>query len=76
MINPSVNRYLWHGDPFSSKTIPIAFKNIQLPKKYGGLGILNIKLWNSAAMSRYFNLLLSQNANLWANWVKSNLIKS
>lgn len=75
MIKRAMNRFLWHGDPFSTKLIPIAFSKIQIPKKHGGLGITDIKLWNIAAMGRYIDLITTHSKTLWAVWIRSNVIK-
>lgn len=74
MINSAMNRFLWHGDPFSKKLVPIAFHKVQLPKEYGGLGIINIKLWNIASIAKYYNLLFASSPYLWATWIKNNAI--
>lgn len=74
MINRALARFLWHGDPNMKKIVPIALHKIQLPKRVGGLGIQNLKIWNIAAMSKYYDLLLSGSGNLWAGWVRKNLI--
>lgn len=75
MVNSALARFLWHGDPFSKKLIPISFWKAQLPKNLRGLGITNIKTWNKAAISTYFDNLLSCSPDQWTQWVLNNLIR-
>jgi hypothetical protein len=74
MISSALNKFLWHGDPFSRKLIPISFYKLFDAKKYGGLGITNIFQWNKAAISVYFNKIFAADKNLWSQWINHNLI--
>jgi hypothetical protein len=74
MITSALNKFLWHGDPFSKKLIPISFNKLFDSKKHGGLGITNICQWNRAAISVYYNKIFTTDNNLWSQWVNHNLI--
>lgn len=76
MITSALNKFFWHGDPFSKKLIPFAFHKLYDDKKLGGLGITNLCMWNKAAMSTYFERLFSNEKGLWAQWIHSNMIGS
>lgn len=68
MLNMTFNHFLWHVNPFSKKLIPIAYPKLLLPLKQGGLGIINLELWNQTAASHYVNLILNKSDSLWAQW--------
>jgi hypothetical protein len=68
MLNRAFNHFLWHGNIFSTKLIPIAYKKIIVPLNKGGLGIINLKLWNIATTSQLVNKLLSSSMGMWEKW--------
>ena len=75
MLNRAFNHFLWHGNIYSTKLIPIAYKKITFPFKMGGLGIINLKLWNIATASHHVNRLLSNNVGLWEVWNRQYNLK-
>jgi hypothetical protein len=75
MINSALNHFLWHGNPFSLKMIPIAFGKICCPQEKGGLGIINIKNWNFAMLSSRIDKLSRKDGNLWSSWCRHYLIR-
>lgn len=74
MVTSAINKFLWHGDPFSRKLIPISFHKLYYDKKYEGLGIINLHLWNKVANSVYFNMFFLADDCLWSQWVNHNVI--
>ncbi|XP_010687418.1 uncharacterized protein LOC104901528 [Beta vulgaris subsp. vulgaris] len=67
--------YLWSSNAFSSKGGYVAWSKVCLPKKAGGLGIRDIKMWNRAAVGRYVWAITAKKDNLWIEWVNGVYIK-
>lgn len=76
MINSALTHFLWHGNPYSRKLVPIAFKALCCLYQHGGLGIMNIKIWNHAALSSRVDKIFRYDSNLWDAWTRTHLIKS
>ncbi|KAK2658718.1 hypothetical protein Ddye_005251 [Dipteronia dyeriana] len=53
----------------------IAWSDICVPKKEGGLGIKDLSLWNKALMIRHIWILVYCTSNLWTSWIKAYLLK-
>ncbi|XP_021860829.2 uncharacterized protein [Spinacia oleracea] len=49
--------------------------NVCKPKKEGGLGLLNLKLWNVAAMGKHVWMITTKKDNVWVRWVHSVYIR-
>ena len=45
--------YLWSGDAYSAKPGNVAWSQVCVPKREGGLGLRKIQDWNVVAMGRY-----------------------
>lgn len=56
--------FLW-----GSKRALVAWKDICLPKSEGGLGIRDIKAWNSALLSKLLWNISEKKDSLWIQWV-------
>ncbi|XP_074300447.1 uncharacterized protein LOC141631711 [Silene latifolia] len=46
-----------------------------MPKKYGGLGLINAGMWNIAAMGKYVWWIMNKKDHLWVKWVHAIYIK-
>jgi hypothetical protein len=74
MLRTAMINFLWSGSIHTKKLPPIAFSKLELPKSKGGLGMLNLRVWNLAAVSSHLNSLLNKNNTLWVSWcLKYNL---
>ncbi|KAK2654980.1 hypothetical protein Ddye_008032 [Dipteronia dyeriana] len=62
-------------DRIHNKGSKIAWSDICVPKKEGGLGINNLSLWNKALMIRHIWILVYGTSNLWTSWIKAYLLK-
>jgi len=56
--------FLWN-----SKSALVAWKEVCLPKKEGGLGFKNLYAWNSALLSKEIWNIHSKKDSLWVKWV-------
>ncbi|XP_057954024.1 uncharacterized protein LOC131148326 [Malania oleifera] len=57
--------FLWGG----RRRPLVAWKDVCLPKKEGGLGVLDLKSWNTALLSKTMWNLQSKKDSLWSRWV-------
>ena len=75
VIEQKFRSFLWNGVEGSSKGSKIAWSDICIPKKEGGLGIKDLSLWNKALMIRHiWNLVYGTN-NLWTSWINAYHLK-
>jgi hypothetical protein len=74
-INPKFNRFLWNGKDESSARAKIAWDEICLPKKEGGLGLKNLDVWNVSSMMRHIWSLFARSGSIWVAWVHAYLLK-
>ena len=51
-INSVCRAYLWHRDAKNTSPGNVGWPNVCTPKKTGGLGIRNLKVWNVAAVGK------------------------
>lgn len=69
--------FLWRGSELSYRGAKVAWENVCLPKREGGLGIKDVDSWNKAATLKHLWHLCTDDTNsVWSNWVRTYLIKS
>ncbi|WCJ37950.1 Retrovirus-related Pol polyprotein from type-1 retrotransposable element R2 [Euphorbia peplus] len=73
-VDRKCRAFLWSGSSSSSKAL-VAWKSICKPKKEGGLGILDLKSWNKAAIGKHIWDIISEKSSLWAKWIIANKLK-
>ncbi|KAK2649162.1 hypothetical protein Ddye_016651 [Dipteronia dyeriana] len=74
-IEQKFQSFLWNGIEVNRKGSKIAWSDICVPKKEGGLGIKDLSLWNKALMIRHIWILVYGTSNLWTSWIKAYLLK-
>ena len=75
VIEQKFRSFLWNGVEGSSKGSKIAWSDIYIPKKEGGLRIKDLSLWNKVLMTRHiWNLVYGTN-NLWTSWINAYHLK-
>lgn len=68
-ISSLCRNFLWgHNNSGNVKPL-ISWKNICLPKSEGGVGLLCLKTWNNALLSRILWDCHSKKDSLWVRWV-------
>ncbi|XP_019058995.1 PREDICTED: uncharacterized protein LOC109117009 [Tarenaya hassleriana] len=66
--------FLWTGAPETAKDAKVSWASVCTPKKYGGLGLRRVEVWNRILCLRLIWLLFTKGGSLWVAWVKSNLL--
>lgn len=61
------------GDANISKRALVSWNKICLPKGAGGLNIINIKIWNQAAICNLLWALSQNKKKLWITWIHTYL---
>ncbi|XP_021760245.1 uncharacterized protein LOC110725081 [Chenopodium quinoa] len=75
-INQLCRDFLWCGSAILSKAPPIAWANVCMEKKFGGLGIRDCESWNKAALGKYIWQIAKKKDSLWVKWVHNVYIKN
>ncbi|XP_074297425.1 uncharacterized protein LOC141628147 [Silene latifolia] len=68
--------FLWHGKESKTSPAMVAWEQICRPKKYGGLGLKKLHLWNLASIAKYVWWIESKADHLWVKWVHAIYIKA
>ncbi|XP_059294566.1 uncharacterized protein LOC132047555 [Lycium ferocissimum] len=76
LIEAICRSYLWTGQATVSRRALVAWERVCLPQAAGGLNILNMKLWNQAAISKLLWALSQHKEKLWITWVHTYYIKN
>ncbi|XP_074264074.1 uncharacterized protein LOC141586672 [Silene latifolia] len=61
--------YLWSGSDQYLKTLDVSWEKICNEKRYGGLNIVNARLWNQAVIGKYTWWLAAKSDHMWIRWV-------
>lgn len=72
MIRKVMCNFLWFGSIHSNRLKPFNFCKVETKKSMGGLGIINIRNWNTAAFSLHLDNLLNSKNNIWVSWTKKH----
>lgn len=65
MINSVCRSFLWFGVSDNSKPRNMSWSKVCKPKKFGGLGIRDLQLWNLVAIGKIAWHISSLNESLW-----------
>ncbi|XP_021744396.1 uncharacterized protein LOC110710412 [Chenopodium quinoa] len=68
-VTTMCRNFLWSGEPFSTKSPPIAWDLVCRPKREGGLGFKESHTWNIAMLGKYVWSIASKEDNMWVKWV-------
>ncbi|XP_074305400.1 uncharacterized protein LOC141640528 [Silene latifolia] len=60
--------FLWHGKESKNSPAMVTWEQICRPKKYGGLGLKQLHLWNLASIAKYVWWIESKADHLWVKW--------
>ena len=68
--------FLWSGSDMRTIRAKVAWDQVCLPKKEGGLGIKRITEWNKIALLKHiWNLCNDSDGSIWSTWIRSNLLR-
>lgn len=68
--------YIWAGANTITKRTLIAWDRMCLPISAGGYNLLNIRIWNRAAISKVYWDLAKKKDKMWMKWIHTYYIKS
>ncbi|XP_019240555.1 PREDICTED: uncharacterized protein LOC109220547 [Nicotiana attenuata] len=68
--------YVWSGTNAITKRALIAWDKVCLPRAGGGLNIINLKLWNKAAIAKTCWDLAHKQDKLWIRWIHAYYVKN
>lgn len=60
--------FLWSGS-INRSFASVAWAEVCKPKNEGGLGIIDIKLWNKAAIAKHIWAISTKKDSLWVKWI-------
>ncbi|XP_069143462.1 uncharacterized protein [Solanum lycopersicum] len=67
--------YLWSGVGYVTKKALIAWEKVCCPKSEGGIGLINMRIWNRAAIAKMCWDLANKEDKLWIKWIHTYYIK-
>ncbi|KAG5589533.1 hypothetical protein H5410_040047 [Solanum commersonii] len=67
--------YIWSGNSTITKRALIAWDTMCLPKSAGGLNLINIQIWNKAAIAKTCWDLAHKADKLWIRWIHNFYIQ-
>lgn len=69
-IEKKIRQFLWAGNAETHRSHKVAWKVVCSPKQEGGLGLLDLKLWNKVLLARIlWSLMRHPPSSLWSTWV-------
>lgn len=74
-INIMCRRFLWSGDPATSKKANVKWSQVCSPKSVGGLGLRDLFSWNKVFGLKLIWLLFSNSGFLWVAWCKEHKLR-
>ncbi|XP_074313632.1 uncharacterized protein LOC141648816 [Silene latifolia] len=74
-IQALCRNFLWEGSESYSKAPLVSWKIICLPTKAGGLGVIDSRIWNIAAVGKLVWWIASKKDLLWIKWIDKIYLK-
>lgn len=68
LIEATCTRFSWTGEVELSKKNLLAWAKICFPKSTGGSNVININVWNEAAIYKLLCNLYGKKDKLWVQW--------
>ncbi|XP_010451229.1 PREDICTED: uncharacterized protein LOC104733344 [Camelina sativa] len=75
-IDKLCSAFLWDVPSLNPKKAKVAWSDVCLPKKEGGLGLRSIEEANKVCILKLIWRILSAKGSLWVNWVHRHLIRT
>lgn len=67
--------FLWQGNIESHHSARVSWENVSKPKTEGGLGIMDLTLWNKACCLKFIWLLFFQAGSVWVAWFREEVLQ-
>ena len=75
-VEQILRQFLWIGPQLGTRGTKVAWEDLSLPTKEGGLGIKKLDEWNIAVMSKHlWNLCHPMATSSWAIWARVNHLR-
>ncbi|XP_075103818.1 uncharacterized protein LOC107791096 [Nicotiana tabacum] len=75
MIEALCRSYIWSGTNTITRKALVAWEKICTPKSAGGHNLINLLLWNKAAIAKICWDLAHKQEKLWIRWINAYYIK-
>lgn len=75
MIEALCKSYIWSGSNTITKKAFVAWEKMCTPKSVGGLNLINLSLWNKAAIAKRCRDLAHKEDKLSIRWINAYYIK-
>lgn len=66
-------RFLWTGSYDKKGSVLVAWREVFVPRKEGGLGFKQLRAWNLAAMGKLLWRVHSNVNDIWVQWIRCKL---
>ncbi|WMV41497.1 hypothetical protein MTR67_034882 [Solanum verrucosum] len=75
LVESYCRSFTWSGSNTITKRELIAWDKVCLPKSVGGMNLINIRMWNQAAIAKTSWDLAHKSDKLWIRWIHSFYFK-
>lgn len=75
-IDTICRNYIWSGKSDRKVMALVSWETICVPKKEGGLGVLQLAQWNNAACCKMLWKLVVNEDSMWTRWAKATYLKN
>ncbi|XP_074303988.1 uncharacterized protein LOC141638473 [Silene latifolia] len=74
-VDAICRNFLWEGSTEYSKAPRIAWTNVCVPKKEGGLGLKQSVVWNASLVGKLVWWIVAKQDTLWVQWIHHVYLK-
>ncbi|GAA0184256.1 reverse transcriptase [Lithospermum erythrorhizon] len=74
-INDILINFFWHGKSEGKGKTKVSWKDMNSPKKEGGLGLKDVVEWSNACMARHLLNICVDKDTLWIRWINTYRLK-
>jgi hypothetical protein len=75
LLTQKFSRFLWGGSDSHPAHAKVAWVELCVPKREGGLGLKMLEDWNKASMLRHIWNLFVKSGSLWVAWINAYVLK-
>ncbi|CAL5212161.1 unnamed protein product [Lathyrus oleraceus] len=75
-INVVCRVFLWTGKTGHNRKSQVAWSTVSMPKKNGGLNIINLDIWNTVTLLKLLWNLSDKADSLWERWIHMYYVKN
>nr|XP_016514969.1 PREDICTED: uncharacterized protein LOC107831694 [Nicotiana tabacum] len=75
LIDAYCRSFVWSGTETITKKALVSWEKMYLPRTFGGLNLLNIKIWNRVSLAKTHWYLAHKDDKLWIKWIHEFYLK-